>query len=72
MNHNELRKQLLEVGPSQEISGHELCPVCGGLSPGVDMTGENIVHCPLRHDGHVVTVAAADRWWKEMAERRGR
>ena len=64
-------ERLRPLGPAQEVDGYELCGCCDGLSPGLD-GHEQIVHCPLCHDRHVVTVAAADRWRKEMAERRGR
>ena len=72
MNTKELRATLYEVGPGHAVEGYELCGNCMGLSPGISMDGETITHCPLCHDGHLVTASEADRWRKEMAERRGR
>jgi hypothetical protein len=72
MNNNEIRKQLLEIGPGQEVDGFELCDCCMDFSPGIGMDGETITHCPLCGDRHIITVAAADYWRKEMAGRYGR
>jgi hypothetical protein len=72
MTTKELREKLYKVGPGTAIDGFELCGACDGLSPGISIDGESIVHCPLCHDGHLVIARDADRWRKEMAERRGR
>jgi hypothetical protein len=44
----------------------DLCPACDGLSPGISMDGETIMHCSTCHDKHAVTVEDADRWREEM------
>jgi len=67
-----LVEKLKQLGPEQVVDGFELCPCCDGLSPGIAMDGETIVHCPVCHDQHAVTVADADRWRDEMRKRHER
>jgi hypothetical protein len=67
-----LLEKLSELGPDQAVDGFELCPCCHGLSPGIAKDGETILHCPVCHDQHAVTVADADRWRDEMRKRYGR
>jgi hypothetical protein len=47
----------------------DLCPYCDGLSPGVDMTGERIIHCPLCGNKHIVTPEEVKAWEEEMRTR---
>jgi hypothetical protein len=42
-----------------------------GLSPGIAIDGETIMHCALCHDTGTVTVEEAERWRHEMADRHG-
>ena len=58
----ELVEKLESLGPEQVVDGYELCPQCDGLSPGIHMDGETIMHCSTCHDKHAVTVEEADRW----------
>src|SRR6516165_5334713 len=51
----ELVKKLEQLGPEQVVDGYELCPQCDGLSPGIHMDGETIMHCSTCHDKHAVT-----------------
>jgi hypothetical protein len=62
MNSEELREKLWQPGPERKADGRELCPACDGLSPGLDLTGEHIVHCSVCQDGHVVSVTATNDW----------
>ena len=48
-----------------------VCPACMGLSPGIAIDGETIMHCALCHDTGTVTVEEAERWRHEMADRHG-
>ena len=64
----ELVKKLEQLGPEQVVDGYELCPQCDGLSPGIHMDGETIMHCPAYHDQGMVTVQEADRWRRLMQE----
>ena len=63
----ELVKKLEQLGPEQVVDGYELCPQCDGLSPGIHMDGETIMHCSTCHDKHAVTVEEADRWRRAVA-----
>ena len=47
----------------------DLCPACDGLSPGISIDGETIMHCPVCHDTGRVTPEEAARWEEEMAKR---
>jgi hypothetical protein len=38
-----------------------VCPACTGLSPGISIDGETIMHCPVCQDTGKVTVEEADR-----------
>lgn len=67
-----LVEKLSKLGPEQVVDGFELCPSCDGLSPGIAMDGETIMHCPVCHDQNAVAVADADRWRDEMRKRYGR
>jgi hypothetical protein len=50
-----------------------VCPACMGLSPGIDIDGETVMHCRLCDDGkRKVTPEEAERWEREMAARHGR
>ena len=49
----------------------DLCPACDGLSPGISIDGETIMHCPVCHDTGKVTPQQAERWAREMAQRYG-
>ena len=49
----------------------DLCPACDGLSPGISIDGETIMHCPVCHDTGKVTPDEAERWAREMAQRYG-
>ena len=78
MGNRELVDRLRRLGPEQVLEGWELCPACDSLSPvlsfrrGTDGTIEEcVIHCSLCHDAGTVSVEAADRWRREMAERRG-
>jgi DNA-directed RNA polymerase subunit M/transcription elongation factor TFIIS len=63
----ELVEKLEQLGPEQVVDGYELCPQCDGLSPGIHMDGEKIMHCSTCHDKHAVTVEEADRWRRAVA-----
>ena len=65
----ELVKKLEQLGPEQVVDGYELCPQCDGLSPGIHMDGETIMHCSTCRDKHAVTVEEADRWRRAVANR---
>jgi DNA-directed RNA polymerase subunit M/transcription elongation factor TFIIS len=65
----ELVEKLEQLGPEQVVDGYELCPQCDGLSPGIRMDGETIMHCSTCHDKHAVTVEEADRWRRAVANR---
>jgi hypothetical protein len=62
MNSEELREKLWQLGPERKVDGRELCPACDGLSRGLDLTGEHIVHCRVCNDQHVVSIKEADAW----------
>jgi len=65
-------KELLEDDLVCDELPPGVCPCCMGLSPGISIDGETIMHCKLCDDGkRDVTVEAADCWLKEMAARRG-
>jgi hypothetical protein len=49
-----------------------VCPACTGLSPGISIDGETIMHCPVCQDTGKVTVEEADRWREEMRKRHGK
>ena len=66
-----LVEKLRQLGPEQVVDGFELCPSCDGLSPGIAMDGETVMHCHVCHDQNAVTVADADRWRDEMRKRHG-
>ncbi len=40
----------------------ELCPACDGLSPGISMDGETVMHCLLCHDTGQVMPDQAKVW----------
>jgi hypothetical protein len=65
----ELIEKLERLGPEKVIDGYELCPQCDGLSPGIHMDGETIMHCSTCHDRHAVTVEEANRWREAMRAR---
>ena len=71
MSERNLVETLRELGPEKVVDGSELCPCCDGLSPGISMDGQTIVHCPVCHDRNVVTVEDADRWRSEIRKRHG-
>ena len=48
------------------------CPACDGLSPGISVDGETIMHCPVCHDTGNVTPEESERFWKEAKERQQR
>jgi len=58
----DLFEKLEKLGPEQVVDGYELCPQCRGLSPGIHVDGETVMHCSTWHDKHAVTVEVADRW----------
>jgi hypothetical protein len=65
----DLVEKLMELGPEKVVDGYELCPQCDGLSPGISMDGETIMHCSTCHDANAVTVEEADRWRRRIANR---
>jgi hypothetical protein len=64
----ELVEKLMNLGPEKVVDGYEICPQCDGLSPGIDMDGETIVHCPTCHDKNAVTVEEAHSYREIGAE----
>ena len=56
----ELVQKLERLGPEKVVDGYELCPQCDGLSPGIHMDGETVMHCNTCQDQRAVTVEAAD------------
>jgi hypothetical protein len=70
-NRDNLLETLRRLGPEHVVDGMELCPCCDSLSPGIDMDGETIVHCPVCHDKGMVTVEQADRGRAEIREKFG-
>jgi hypothetical protein len=44
----------------------DLCPACDGLSPGISVDGETIMHCSLCGDTGKVTLERARQWAQEM------
>jgi hypothetical protein len=69
MSERNVVERLKQLGTEKVVDGSELCPCCGGLSPGISPDGETIVHCPVCHDRQVVTVVDAERWRNEMRKR---
>ena len=67
-----LVEKLRQLGPELVVEGFELCPSCDGLSPGIAIDGETVMHCHVCHDQNAVTVADAGRWRDEMRKRYGR
>jgi hypothetical protein len=59
---------LLAVGEFDELPPG-VCPACTGLSPGISMDGETIMHCPVCHDTGSVTLEQARQWEEEMRSR---
>jgi uncharacterized Zn finger protein (UPF0148 family) len=53
--------------PSELPEG--VCPACAGLSPGISINGETIMHCPVCQDTGKVTPEEAERWDREMQEK---
>jgi hypothetical protein len=45
-----------------------VCPSCMGLSPGIAMDGETIMHCPVCSDTGKVTDEQAERYWQPFEE----
>ena len=39
-----------------------VCPACMGLSPGIAIDGETIMHCVVCRDSGTVTAQEAERW----------
>ena len=62
---------LLSVDDQDELPPG-LCPACDNLSPGVDITGENILHCYLCHDRHHVTPEQLAAWEQKLRARYGK
>lgn len=60
---------LERLGPEHVVDGQELCPQCDGLSPGISIDGETVMHCSTCHDAHAVTVEQANRWREDMKAR---
>jgi hypothetical protein len=71
MSERNLVETLNKLGPEKVVDESELCPCCDGLSPGIGMDGETVMHCPVCHDQNAATVADADRWRDEMRKRYG-
>jgi hypothetical protein len=46
-----------------------VCPACTGLSPGIAIDGETIMHCPVCHDTGKVTPEEAERYWEGVEKR---
>ena len=46
-----------------------VCPACMGLSPGIAIDGETIMHCPVCKDTGKVTPEEAERYWQAVEER---
>ena len=46
-----------------------VCPACMGLSPGIAIDGETIMHCPVCHDAGKVTPEESERFWRAVEER---
>jgi ribosomal protein S27AE len=69
MSNRELADKLMELGPEKVVDAHEFCPQCWGLSLGIHMDGETIMHCSTCHDQHAVTVEDANRWREAMRKR---
>ena len=50
-----------------------VCPACMGLSPGIAIDGETIMHCSVCGDTGKVTPEQSERCWQAVEERqRGR
>lgn len=49
----------------------DVCPACDGLSPGISIDGETIMHCAVCHDTGKVTPEDANRWREEMRKQHG-
>lgn len=47
----------------------DLCMACDGLSPGIDMDGETIVHCAWCGDSGKMTPEQARQWEQEAKAR---
>ena len=71
MSNRETLEALRKLGPEKVLDGYELCPSCESLSPGIDIDGETIVHCPVCHDKGMVTVEEADRGRAEIRQKYG-
>jgi hypothetical protein len=42
------------------------CPACDGLSPGISVDGETIMHCTLCGDSGKVTIEQEKQWEEDM------
>jgi hypothetical protein len=49
-----------------------VCPACMGLSPGIAIDGETIMHCSLCGNSGKVTPEQAEKYWKGVEEREGK
>jgi hypothetical protein len=43
-----------------------VCPSCTGLSPGIAIDGETVVHCSVCGDTGKVTPEESERYWKAV------
>jgi hypothetical protein len=51
------------------ISGVQTCPACMGLSPGISIDGETVMHCKVCGDSGRVSLERARQWEEEMRAR---
>ena len=43
-----------------------VCPACDGLSPGISIDGETIMHCRVCNDTGKVTPEESKRFWEAV------
>jgi hypothetical protein len=48
------------------------CPACDGLSPGITIDGETIMHCAVCNETGKVTPEQNERFWEAVRERQNR
>jgi hypothetical protein len=50
----------------------DVCPTCDGLSPGISIDGETIMHCGVCNETGKVTPEQNERFWEAVRERQNR
>jgi hypothetical protein len=64
--------ELLNDGELFDERPPGVCPACMGLSPGIAIDGETIMHCRVCNDTGKVTSEEAERYWQAVKARERR